>query len=131
ADAQARLKAIESAQTRARELAQARAAAAARFDAACTVLSTARRAAAERLDERVARELAPLKLDRAQFKTGIEALSNEAAGAHGRDRVEFSISTNPGAPFGPLNKIASGGELARFILALKVALAAQGSATTL
>lgn len=131
ADAQARLKAIVSAQTRARELAQATAAAVVRFDAACSALTAGRRAAAERLDARVATELAPLKLDRAQFKTNIEPLSNDAAGAHGRDRVEFSISTNPGAPFGALNKIASGGELARFILALKVALAAQGSATTL
>jgi DNA repair protein RecN (Recombination protein N) len=131
AEAQMRLKAIESAQTRARELAQAAAAAAARFDAACAALSKARREAAERLDARVATELAPLKLDRAQFKTAVEPLNNDAAGAHGRDRVEFAISTNPGAPFGPLNKIASGGELARFILALKVALAAQGSASTL
>ncbi|MBI1210628.1 MAG: DNA repair protein RecN [Alphaproteobacteria bacterium] len=131
ADAQARLKAIESAQTRARELAQATAAARMRFDGACTELSGARRSAATQLDARVAGELGPLKLDRAQFKTSVEALSNDAAGAHGRDRVEFLISTNPGAPFGALSKIASGGELARFILALKVALAAQGSATTL
>ena len=131
AEAQSRLKAIESAQTRARELAQAAVAAAARFYAACAALSKARHEAAERLDARVATELGPLKLDRAQFKTAIEPLNNDAAGAHGRDRVEFAISTNPGAPFGPLNKIASGGELARFILALKVALAAQGSASTL
>ncbi len=131
AEAQSRLKAIEGAQTRARELAQATTAARSRFDAACATLSTARQAAAERLDARVATELGPLKLDRAQFKTAVEPLAPDIAGPHGRDRVEFSISTNPGAPFGPLSKIASGGELARFILALKVALAAQGSASTL
>ena len=131
ADAQGRLRAIEGAQTRARELAEASNAARWRFEGVCTALSAARHSAAERLDQRVATELAPLKLDRAQFKTAVEALNAEAAGSHGRDRVEFAISTNPGAPFGPLSKIASGGELARFILALKVALAAQGSASTL
>ncbi len=69
-----------------------------------------------------------LKLDSAQLRT---ALAPAEPSASGVDRVEFLVSTNPGAPFGPLTKIASGGELSRFILALKVALAEQGGATTM
>jgi DNA repair protein RecN (Recombination protein N) len=83
------------------------------------------------LDAAVAAELGPLKLDKAQFKTAVEPVSLEQAGAGGLDRIAFTVSTNPGAPFGPLTKIASGGELSRFFLALKVALAAQGEAQTL
>jgi len=85
-------------------------------------LHAARVAAAFRLDEAVATELAPLKLDAARFRTAVTQLPEERWGPHGIDAVEFMISTNPGAPFAPLNKIASGGELSRFILALKVAL---------
>ena len=73
-------------------------------------------------------ELPPLKLDAAQFRTAIAAAEPGPAGA---DRVEYEVSTNPGAPFGPLTKIASGGELSRFILALKVALAEAGAAATM
>ena len=73
-------------------------------------------------------ELAPLKLDAARFRTAITAAE---AGPTGTDRVEFEVSTNPGAPFGPLTRIASGGELSRFILALKVALAEAGTAATM
>ena len=68
-------------------------------------------------------ELAPLKLDKARFRVAVEALSEERAGPTGLDRVTFEIATNPGAPFGDLGAIASGGELARFALALKAALA--------
>jgi DNA repair protein RecN (Recombination protein N) len=93
-------------------------------------LHAARAAAALRLDEAVAAELAPLKLDAARFHTAVTELPEERWGAHGIDAVEFLISTNPGAEFAPLNKIASGGELSRFILALKVALAEQGGAAT-
>jgi DNA repair protein RecN (Recombination protein N) len=93
-------------------------------------LHSARREAAERLDLAVAAELAPLKLDAARFKTAVTELPEERWGPHGIDAVEFLIATNPGAPFAPLNKIASGGELSRFILALKVALAEQGGAAT-
>jgi DNA repair protein RecN (Recombination protein N) len=93
-------------------------------------LHGARVAAALRLDEAVAAELAPLKLDAARFRTAVSELPGERWGAHGIDGVEFLISTNPGADFAPLNKIASGGELSRFILALKVALAEQGGAAT-
>jgi DNA repair protein RecN (Recombination protein N) len=101
------------------------------FDAAAAAISQARTLAAARLDEAVARELAPLKLDAAKFRTVIEPLPEAQWSAAGRDRAEFEISTNPGAPFGPLVKIASGGELSRFILALKVALAASGGARTM
>jgi len=94
-------------------------------------LSAARRAAAARLDAAVAAELLPLKLDAARFRTAIEALPEAQWSASGRDRVEFEVSTNPGAPFAPLVKIASGGELSRFILALKVALAEEGGAGTM
>ena len=88
-------------------------------------MSEARRAAAAQLDAKVAAELAPLKLDAARFRT---AFGRAEPGPSGTDRVEFEVSTNPGAPFGPLTRIASGGELSRFILALKVALAEAGGA---
>lgn len=101
------------------------------YVAAAQALSAARQAAAARLDMAVAGELAPLKLDTARFRTLIEPLPQEQWGAHGQDRVEFHIATNPGAPFAPLIKIASGGELSRFILVLKVALAQAGGATTM
>ena len=94
-------------------------------------LTTARTAAAARLDTAVAGELAPLKLDAARFRTAIAPLGRDGWSGAGKDRVEFEISTNPGAPFAPLIKIASGGELSRFILALKVALAEQGGAATM
>jgi DNA repair protein RecN (Recombination protein N) len=95
------------------------------------MLSNTRSSAALRLDAAVKAELAPLKLDAAQFRTAIERLSEERWTASGMDRIEFTISTNPGAPFAPLAKIASGGELSRFILALKVALAEEGGAATI
>jgi len=91
----------------------------------------ARIAAAKQLDKAVAKELGPLKLDSAQFLTAIEKLPDDRWGAHGMDGVEFLISTNPGAEFAPLSKIASGGELSRFILALKVSLAEQGGAASM
>jgi DNA repair protein RecN (Recombination protein N) len=96
-----------------------------------TALSETRRASAAKLDAAVKVELAPLKLDAAQFQTSVEQLAEERWAASGMDRVEFLISTNPGAPFAPLAKIASGGELSRFILALKVALAEEGGAATI
>ncbi|MBV9529199.1 DNA repair protein RecN [Sphingomonas sp.] len=98
------------------------------YATAAEQLTEQRRAAAGRLDEAVARELVPLKLDAARFRTTIAPAD---AGPAGADRVEFEISTNPGAPFGPLTRIASGGEMSRFILALKVALAEAGSAATM
>ena len=101
-----------------------------RYRAEAEALHANRVAAALRLDEAVARELAPLKLDAARFRTAVAELPEDRWGAHGLDSVEFLIATNPGADFAPLNKIASGGELSRFILALKVALAEQGGAAT-
>jgi DNA repair protein RecN (Recombination protein N) len=101
------------------------------YRSAAEALSQSRVAAAARLDKAVAAELAPLKLDAAQFRTEVERLGEDRWTVHGMDRIEFLISTNPGAPFAPLAKIASGGELSRFILALKVALAEEGGATTI
>ncbi|MGF7149538.1 DNA repair protein RecN (Recombination protein N) [Sphingomonas zeicaulis] len=101
------------------------------YEAAADALSKTRRAAANRLDAAVASELKPLKLDAARFRTVAETLPESHWGPAGKDRVEFEIATNPGAPFGALAKIASGGELSRFILALKVALAEEGGADTM
>ncbi|UZK67618.1 DNA repair protein RecN [Sphingomonas sp. M1-B02] len=94
-------------------------------------LSEARSIAATRLDLAVMTELKPLKLDAARFQTVVEQLDESLWSPAGMDRVEFEVSTNPGAPFAPLIKIASGGELSRFILAMKVALAEEGGAATL
>ena len=94
-------------------------------------LSRLRAEAAARLDSAVATELKPLKLDDARFRTVVETLAEPQWSAAGIDRVEFEIATNPGAPFAPLTKIASGGELSRFILALKVALAGTRDAGTM
>jgi len=95
---------------------------------AAAALSTARKKAAARLDKAVTAELKPLKLERARFFTSIES---DSAGPDGIDRIEFWVETNPGTRPGPLMKVASGGELARFLLALKVVLADRGSAPTL
>jgi DNA repair protein RecN (Recombination protein N) len=100
------------------------------FRAAADALSKARQKAAKALDKAVNAELAPLKLERAEFITQIEAKA-DAPGPEGYDRVEFWVRTNPGSKPGPLMKVASGGELSRFLLALKVVLADRGSAPTL
>ena len=99
-----------------------------RYAAAARTLSGKRKKATEKLDKAVNAELAPLKLERAKFSTALEATE---PGAHGIDRVEFWVQTNPGTKPGPMMKVASGGELARFMLALKVVLADRGSAPTL
>ena len=125
---QSKLQAIEAGGERIAELEGALAEARATYDEAASALRAQRRAAAGRLDAKVADELTPLKLDAARFRT---ALSDSEPGPKGTDRVEFEVSTNPGAPFGPLTRIASGGELSRFILALKVALAEAGNARTM
>ncbi|HWF93354.1 MAG TPA: DNA repair protein RecN [Xanthobacteraceae bacterium] len=101
-----------------------------RYRAAATALSVRRKSAAEKLDRAVNVELKPLKLERARFSTQIST-DPEMPGPHGIDRIEFWVQTNPGTRPGPLMKIASGGELARFLLALKVVLADRGSAPTL
>ncbi len=89
------------------------------YESAAAALSESRREAAGRLDRAVMAELAPLKMERAVFSTG---LAPADPGPDGRDAVTFTVATNPGAPAGPLNRIASGGELSRFLLALKVCL---------
>ena len=94
-------------------------------------LSAARKSAALRLDKAIAKELPPLKLEKARFATRIEPLPEAEWGAEGRDRVAFEVSTNPGMPLGAIGRIASGGELARFMLALKAVLAKTGGGATL
>lgn len=91
-------------------------------------VTAARRVAAARLDAAMAAELAPLKMDRAVFVTEITA---GEPGPEGSDLVTFTVATNPGAPAGPLNRIASGGELSRFLLALKVCLTGDSPGVTL
>nr|WP_208417714.1 DNA repair protein RecN [Sphingopyxis panaciterrae] len=130
-DLAARLDAIEGGSAGLAKLEAAVAETAAAYTHAATALSDLRTKAAARLDAAVAGELVPLKLDAARFRTLVERLPAERWGEGGMDRVEYLISTNPGAPFAPLAKIASGGELSRFILALKVALAEEGGADTI
>lgn len=101
------------------------------YIAAAEALRAKRTKAAKALDKAVAGELVPLRLDAAKFKTLLEEMPEEHWNSNGMDRIEFLISTNPGAPLAPLGKIASGGELSRFILALKVALAEEGGAKTI
>jgi DNA repair protein RecN (Recombination protein N) len=131
ADLAAKLDAIEAGGEGLAKLESEVAETAAAYRTAAQALSDKRIAAATRLDTAVAAELAPLKLDAAKFRTEVERLGEDRWTAHGMDRVEFLIATNPGAPFAPLAKIASGGELSRFILALKVALAEEGGAATI
>jgi len=126
-----KLAAIEAGGTGLSALEKAVASTRADFEAEALNLTGLRTAAAARLDTAVAGELAPLKLDAARFRTVIEALAEPQWSGKGGDRVEFEISTNLGAPFAPLVKIASGGELSRFILAMKVSLAERGGATTM
>jgi DNA repair protein RecN (Recombination protein N) len=101
-----------------------------RYAASARKLSSAREKSAQRLDKAVNAELAPLKLERATFTTQIES-DPETPGPQGFDRIEFWVQTNPGTKPGPLMKVASGGELSRFLLALKVVLSDRGSAPTL
>lgn len=98
------------------------------YDAAAAGLTAARTEAAARLDRAVTAELAPLKMERAVFRTVIEP---SEPGPEGRDSVAFSVATNPGAPAGPLGRIASGGELSRFLLALKVCLSDRDAGITM
>jgi DNA repair protein RecN (Recombination protein N) len=107
------------------------AAARADYEAMGEKLGAARAKAAARLDKGVARELAPLRLEAARFRTVIEQLDESGWGPAGRERVEFEIATNPGADFAPLARIASGGELSRFMLALKVVLSDAGEVATM
>lgn len=98
------------------------------YRAEAEALGAERREAGIRLAEAVMAELGPLKLDKARFRVGFEALAWDRAGPDGRDRIAFEVQTNPGAPWGGLAAIASGGELARFALALKASLAGRSHA---
>jgi DNA repair protein RecN (Recombination protein N) len=122
--------AIDAGEGRVTALAAAAVAAETAYRAAAERLSSGRRAAAGALERAIAAELPDLKLDRARFLAPVES-DPAAPGAEGIDRVQFEVQTNPGTRPGPLMKVASGGELARFLLALKVALADRGSAPTL
>jgi DNA repair protein RecN (Recombination protein N) len=121
---------IDAGEARLKVLLAAAAKAEADFNIAADALSKARIKAAAKLDKAVNGELPPLKLERAKFSTEI-VTDPATAGPNGIDRVEFWVQTNPGTKPGPMMKIASGGELARFLLALKVVLADRGSAPTL
>ncbi|MFO7757040.1 MAG: DNA repair protein RecN [Roseovarius sp.] len=124
----AQIAALDEGDADLRELRSALDAADTTFDAEAQALSAARHAAAKALDTAVMAELAPLKMERAVFTTTISAAD---AGPSGVDDVTFTVATNPGAPAGPLNKIASGGELSRFLLALKVCLTGTQSGLTI
>lgn len=98
---------------------------------AANALDETRRKSADKLDRSVMAELKPLKLERALFRTAIETLPPEQWGPAGINTIRFEVATNPGAPFGMVHKVASGGELSRFMLALKVVLAAGEGVPTL
>ncbi|MCI2398155.1 DNA repair protein RecN [Aliiroseovarius subalbicans] len=124
----AKLSAIDHGAEDIATLEQARDAAQACYDAAAARLTAKRAKAAGRLDKAMAGELAPLKMERAVFSTALTATD---PGPDGVDAVTFTVATNPGAPSGPLNKIASGGELSRFLLALKVCLTRHADGLTM
>jgi DNA repair protein RecN (Recombination protein N) len=126
-----RVAAIETGAEDAIALEHAAAAARDRYIEAAASVSGAREKAARRLDGAIAAELKPLRLDKARFRTVLTALAEAEWGEHGCERVHFEVATNPGAPFGALARIASGGELSRFMLALKLVLAGTSSVPTL
>ncbi len=101
------------------------------YEAEAKAISKKRKDTAVKLDKLVAQELPPLKLDKARFETHVETLAESDWGPQGMDQVQFLVATNPGSNPGPLNKIASGGEMSRFMLALKVIMAEVGAAQTL
>ncbi len=127
----ARLAAIDERGEAEQQHEQAVAAAREAYVGAARALSAARAEAAARLDRAIMAELPPLKLERARFATRLAPLAEEEGGEEGMERVGFEVATNPGSPMGPIAKIASGGELARFMLALKVVLSRVASAPTL
>ena len=127
----AQLAALDSGEAGLKQLAAAAQAARTSYVAAAEAQSAARRKGATRLDRAVAAELGPLKLEKAKFVTELAPLSEAEWSEAGTDRVQFMVATNPGAPPAPIAKIASGGELSRFLLALKVCLAKVGDASTI
>ncbi len=128
---QARLATVEHGDAEVRRLKVEVGVAREQFEQAARALHEARLKSAKKMDAAVMSELGPLRLGAAKFMTSVQELAPEQWSATGMDRVEFQIATNPGSNPGPLIKIASGGELSRFMLALKVVLAQSGSAPTL
>jgi DNA repair protein RecN (Recombination protein N) len=126
-----RLAALETGTAEVAGLEQAAAAARAAYIEAATALTAARRAATLRLDRAVAKELPPLRLNKARFHAEVTEVAEADWGAHGADQVRFLIATNPGQELGPLARVASGGELSRLMLALKVVLHGGSVAPTL
>lgn len=118
-----RLGALEDGGDQLRRLQAEAAAAREAYVKAAAALGAKRRHAAGRLDAAMTGELGPLKFGGARFHTRVDPLPEEAWGEHGCDTVAFEVATNPGTPPGPLNKISSGGEMSRFMLALKAVLA--------
>jgi len=126
-----RLAAIETGAEDVVALERAASAARDRYREAAGLVSRAREHAARRLDAAISAELKPLRLDKARFRTVLTPLPEPDWGEHGCERVHFEVATNPGAPFGALARIASGGELSRFMLALKLVLSGTSSVPTL
>ncbi len=131
ADLRARLEALDAGSGRVAALERDETAARRGYLAAGAALTEARRAAATRLEKALAKELPPLKLDRARLAIDIAAKDEGAWGPDGQDRIAFLVATNPGQTPGPLARIASGGELSRLMLALKVVLARGSPVPTL
>ncbi|MBS0548757.1 MAG: DNA repair protein RecN [Proteobacteria bacterium] len=127
----AQLAALDDGEAGLAKLAAAAKTARAAYVAAAETQAAARRKGAAKLDKSVTAELAPLKLEKARFVTDVAALPEAEWSENGTDRVQFTVSTNPGTPPAPIAKIASGGELSRFLLALKVCLAKVGDAATI
>lgn len=125
------LQAVEDGGSRLAVLRQEEAAAKSAYVRTASELRSERQSAAIRIDNAVSAELEALKLGKAQFVTDVSELPEDAWSIHGMDRISFLVATNPGAPAGPIHKIASGGEMARFMLALKVVLAESDLIATL
>ncbi len=128
ADFREKAQTLEAGGSQIADLAAERADKARAYEVAAQALHERRKAAAQRLDKAMQAELTPLKMEHAAFETVIEP---SEAGPAGADAVSFRVATNPGAPAGPIEKIASGGELSRFLLALKVCLTTRASGLTL
>ena len=127
----AQLAALDDGEAGLKKLAAAAKAARAEYVKAAETQAAARRKGAARLDKGVAAELGPLKLEKAKFVTEVTPLVESEWSENGTDRVQFTVATNPGTPPAPIARIASGGELSRFLLALKVCLARVGDAATI
>jgi DNA repair protein RecN (Recombination protein N) len=127
----AQLAALDDGEAGLRRLAAEAQAARAAYVAAAETQAAARRRGAARLDKAVAAELSPLRLEKAKFVTELTPLPEPEWSGAGTDRVQFLVATNPGTPPAPIARIASGGELSRFLLALKVCLAKRGDAATI